>query len=206
MANQYADAEEAEVCFNKDVGTHRPSHCYNNRPDDRHHSDRRPDDRSYHRDSGRRASKSLGEITLPVQFSTAINYCVEHINFYIVDFDTAYHAILGWPALAKFMAMPHYAYLVLKMPLPTGVLALWANLTITYACEIESLALAEATDLSIQMASVVTEAKTVPAKDMEILELEPLRASAKSKEIKEVGLSLDDPSKTMKIGAHLDPK
>ena len=56
------------------------------------------------------------------------------------------------------------------------------------------------------MASVVTEAKTVPAKDMEILELEPPRASAKSKEVKEVSLSLDDPSKTMKLRAHLDPK
>ena len=56
------------------------------------------------------------------------------------------------------------------------------------------------------MASVVTEAKMVPAKDMEILELEPPRASAKSKEVKEVSLGLDDPSKTMKIGAHLDPK
>ena len=59
------------------------------------------------------------------------------------------------------MAIPHYAYLVLKMPSPTGVLALWANLSIAYACETESLALAEATDLSIQMASVVTDAKTV---------------------------------------------
>ena len=56
------------------------------------------------------------------------------------------------------------------------------------------------------MASMVTEAKMVPAKDMEILELEPPRASAKSKEVKEVSLGLDDPSKTMKIGAHLDPK
>ena len=56
------------------------------------------------------------------------------------------------------------------------------------------------------MASVVNKAKMVPTKDMEILELEPLRASAKSKEVKEVGLVLDDPSKTMKIGAHLDPK
>ena len=45
--------------------------------------------------------------------------------------------------------VPHYAYLVLKMPSPAGVLALWANLSITYACETESLALAEATDLSI---------------------------------------------------------
>ena len=56
------------------------------------------------------------------------------------------------------------------------------------------------------MASVVTDAKTVPVDDMEILELVPPRASAKSKEIKEVGLGLNDASKTMKIGAHLDPK
>ena len=56
------------------------------------------------------------------------------------------------------------------------------------------------------MASVVTEAKTVSADDMDILELEPPRASAKSKEVKEVDHGLDDSSKTLKIGAHLDPK
>jgi len=71
-----------------------------------------------------RASRPLGEITLPVQFGTATNYRVEHINFYVADFDTAYHAILGRPALTKFMAVPHYAYLVLKMPSPVGVLSL----------------------------------------------------------------------------------
>ena len=56
------------------------------------------------------------------------------------------------------------------------------------------------------MASVVTDAKMVPTDDLEILALEPPRASTKSKETKEVSLSLDDPSKTIKIGAHLDPK
>ena len=61
-----------------------------------------------------RTSKLLGEITLLVQFDTASNYRVEHINFYVADFNTAYHAILGRPALAKFVAIPHYAYLVLK--------------------------------------------------------------------------------------------
>ena len=104
------------------------------------------------------------------------------------------------------MAVPHYAYLVLKMPSPIGVLALRANLSIAYACEIESLTLTKTTVLSIQMASVVTDAKTVPADDLEIPALEPPRASAKSKEMKEVGLGLDDPTKTIKIGAHLDPK
>ena len=70
------------------------------------------------------------------------------------------------------MALPHYVYLVLKMPSPIGVLALWANLSVAYAYKTESLALAEATDLSIQMASVVVEAKTAPADDMEVLELD----------------------------------
>ena len=56
------------------------------------------------------------------------------------------------------------------------------------------------------MASMVTDAKTVLAYDLEIPALEPPHASAKSKETKEVSLGLDDPSKTMKIGAHLDSK
>ena len=47
------------------------------------------------------------------------------------------------------MAIPHYAYLVLKMPSPAGVMALRDNLSITYAYETESLSLTEATDLSI---------------------------------------------------------
>ena len=68
----------------------------------------------------------------------ASNYRIEHFNFYVTNFNTTYHAILCRPALAKFMVVPHYAYLVLKMPSPIGVLALWANLSIT-----------EATDLSI---------------------------------------------------------
>ena len=126
-----------------------------------------------------RTSKPLGEITLLVQFGTASNYRVEHINFYIADFNTTYHAILSLLALAKCMAVPHYAYLVLKMPSSVGVLDLRANLSIVYACETESLALTEATDLSIQMASVVTDAKTAPADDLEIPALEPPCASTR---------------------------
>ena len=68
----------------------------------------------------------------------ASNFSIEHINFYVADFNIAYHAILGQPALAKFMAIPYYAYLVLKMPSSVGVLALWTNLSIAYACETES--------------------------------------------------------------------
>ena len=112
-------------------------------------SDLTPSDSSFWGVVPGRASRPLGEITLPVQFDTASNYRVEHINFYVADFDTAYHAILCRPALAKFMAVPHYAYLVMKMPSPAGVLSLQANLSVAYTYETESIVLTEATYLSI---------------------------------------------------------
>ena len=83
----------------------------------------------------------MGQIVLPVQFGTAKHFRVDYINFLIVDFNTACHAILSLPALAKFMAMPHYTYLVLKMPTKQGVLSLRANLDVAYNCEKESFAL-----------------------------------------------------------------
>ena len=47
--------------------------------------------------------------------------------------------------------MPHYMYLVLKMPTKQGVLSLCANLDIAYSYEKESLVLTKATDISIRM-------------------------------------------------------
>ena len=36
----------------------------------------------------------------------------------MVDFLGSYHAILGRPCYAKFIAIPNYTYLKLKMPRP----------------------------------------------------------------------------------------
>ena len=49
------------------------------------------------------------------------------------------------------MAVPHYTYLVLKMPTEQGVLSLRANLDVAYNCEKESFTLPEATDISIRL-------------------------------------------------------
>jgi hypothetical protein len=40
----------------------------------------------------------------------------------VVDLNSPYHAVLGRPALAKFMAVLHYAYLKMKLPGPRGVI------------------------------------------------------------------------------------
>ena len=98
-----------------------------------------------------KASLPLGQITLPIQFGTAKHFRVDYVNFLITDFSMAYHAILGQLALAKFMSVPYYAYLVLKMLTKQGVLSLRANLDVTYNCEKESFTLAKATDISIRM-------------------------------------------------------
>ena len=40
-------------------------------------------------------AKSLGQIALDVVFSTDKNFCKEKLTFEVVDFQSAYHAILG---------------------------------------------------------------------------------------------------------------
>ena len=42
--------------------------------------------------------------------------------FEVVDLESPYHALLGRPALAKFMATTHMAYLKMKMPGPNGII------------------------------------------------------------------------------------
>jgi hypothetical protein len=62
----------------------------------------------------------LGKISLDVVFGTPDNFRKEQIEFEVVDWESQYHAILGRPAYANFMAIPHYAYLKLKMQATMG--------------------------------------------------------------------------------------
>jgi hypothetical protein len=70
--------------------------------------------------SGKRV-QPLGQIDLPVWFSTPDNFRKETLTFEVVGFSGAYHAILGHPCYAKFMAVPNYTYFKMKMSGPKGV-------------------------------------------------------------------------------------
>ena len=72
-------------------------------------------------------AKSLGQIALNVVFSDSKNYRKEKLTFEVVDFQSAYRAILGRPTYARFMAQPCYVYLKLKMPSPRGVITITGN-------------------------------------------------------------------------------
>jgi hypothetical protein len=64
----------------------------------------------------------LGQIDLPVSFGTPDNFREEMLTFKVVGFRGAYHTILGQPFYAKFMAVPNYTYLKMKMSGPKGVI------------------------------------------------------------------------------------
>ena len=58
----------------------------------------------------------LGEVRLLVTFGTQDNYRTELIDFDVAHINLSYNAILGYPALAKFMAVTHHAYNIVKIP------------------------------------------------------------------------------------------
>jgi hypothetical protein len=57
----------------------------------------------------------------------------------VADFELSYHAILGRPSLAKFLAAPHYVYLLLKMPGMIGVLTFRGDKKKSYDCDQEAI-------------------------------------------------------------------
>jgi hypothetical protein len=67
-------------------------------------------------------AKSLGQINLPVTFGDKSNFRTETLIFEVVRFHRTYHATLGRPCYAKFMAVPNYTYLKLKMLGSHGVI------------------------------------------------------------------------------------
>ena len=79
----------------------------------------------------------MGTITLEVIFGTPENFQREAIDFEVVDWKSQYHAILGRPAFARFMAVPHYAYLMLKMPGPKGVITVKGDFDRSDSCDRE---------------------------------------------------------------------
>jgi len=62
---------------------------------------------------------------------------METLTFEVVGFYVTYHAILGHPCYAKFMAIPNYSYLKLKMLAPYGVITTGTSFQCTYEYEVE---------------------------------------------------------------------
>ena len=85
----------------------------------------------------------MGKIWVDVLFGTRENCRTESIQFEVVDLESPYHALLGRPALAKFMASTHTAYLKMKMPDPYGVITISGDYKRAMECASAGSSLAE---------------------------------------------------------------
>lgn len=77
----------------------------------------------------------VDQITLLIMFGNSDNYWTKQLCFEVVDLEASYHIILGRPRNVKFMVVPHYVYVLLKIPGPTGVLTICGDAKRAYDCE-----------------------------------------------------------------------
>jgi hypothetical protein len=69
----------------------------------------------------------IGQVCLPVTFSTRDNYRTESLDFDVAYIVLPYNAILDYPALAKFMAATHHGFNVPKIPSANGTITVRCN-------------------------------------------------------------------------------
>nr|CAE02263.2 OSJNBb0049I21.2 [Oryza sativa Japonica Group] len=141
----------------------------------------------------------LGQITLPVTFGTRENFRTENISFEVADFETAYHAILGRPALAKFMAVPHYTYMMMKMPGLRGVLTLRSDIKQAVTCDKESCDMAQTREIASAREDIRLAATTVSEGEVPATKIS--KSGESEAKTKKIPLDPSDPTKTAVIGA-----
>jgi hypothetical protein len=163
----------------------------------------RPSTTPFHGVAPGKRVQPLGQIDLPVWFGTPDNYRKETLTFEVVGFRGTYHAILGRPCYAKFMAVPNYTYLKMKMLGPNGIITVGSSIEHTFDCDVECVEHAEA--LALDEALVA---------NMEKLVNEDLSSTAKhagsfeaAEQTKEVPLDPAAPEgKALRVSSTLNPK
>jgi hypothetical protein len=128
------------------------------------------------------------------------NFRTETLTFEVVGFSGTYHAILGRPAYAKFMAVPNYMYLKLKIPCPKGIITVGPMYQQAYECDADCFQFTEATIRSESLhAEPRSEDQNVPdSSKRAACSFEP------AKDVKDAVVSND--GRTLRIRMALDPQ
>jgi hypothetical protein len=163
----------------------------------------RPSTTPFHGVAPGKRVQPLGQIDLPIWFGTPDNYHKETLSFEVVGFRGAYHAILWRPYYAKFMVVPNYTYLKMKMPGPNGFITVCSSIGHAFDSDVECVEHAEA--LALDEALVANLEKMVN---------EDLDSTAKhagsfeaAEQTKEVPLDPAAPEgKALRVSSTLDPK
>jgi hypothetical protein len=149
-----------------------------------------------------RQAEPIERIDLPICFGIPSNFRKQTLTFKVVRFHGTYHAILRRPCYTKFMAVPNYIYLKLKMLGPKGVITVGPSYEHAYECDMECVehreAIVESTTLAAELKGFT---KEIP---------DPKRHVSNFELTEDVKLVPLDPTssdgKALKVNATLDPK
>jgi hypothetical protein len=144
----------------------------------------------------------VGQIDLPVTFGDPENFRTETLTFEVVGFPGSYHAIMGRPCYAKFMAIPNYTYLKLKMPGPKGIITVGSSFQVAYACEQDCCELASAVIASTELTCLRQE---VHEAALDSDGSKPSTSFKSAEDTKAMEIDPEDPAKRVRIGVALSP-
>jgi hypothetical protein len=136
----------------------------------------KPTDYSFHGIIPGSANYPLGRIALDVCFSNHQNYRKEKLDFEVMHWPSQYHAILRRPAFSRFMAVPLYTYLVLKMPGPRGIITVKGSFNLSDLCDKEFHKMAQTFGMTAeygQLNGKIGSATTTTTKQLEEKYAEP---------------------------------
>jgi hypothetical protein len=147
----------------------------------------------------------FGHIYIPVTFGTPENYRTKFLRFEMASFDYGYNAIIGRPGLAKFMAILHYSYMILKMPGPQGIITVRADFQGAAKCFRGAIQAALTTKPPTTSSA---QANTKPEKDLTVAanKAQAVTSMRPTEETKRINLGFADERKTTIISSSLDDK
>jgi hypothetical protein len=146
----------------------------------------------------------MGRVQLEVLFGKKGNSHGEPIWFEVVDISSPYHALLGRLALAKFMAVPHYAYLKMKLPGSRAVITVSGCFNKSLECAKSSSQLAEALVIAEEKRQLLHRVE-LTQQDMPARQ-SPMEQFNPADDTKKILLDKSDPSKFVIIGTGLSTK
>jgi hypothetical protein len=143
---------------------------------------------------------------MSVTFGTPENYRTKFLRFEVARFDCGYNAIIGRPGLAKFMAILHYSYMILKMSGPQGVITVHADFQGITECFWGAIQTALTAGPPVALPAqadgkLLEENFTIPSNEV------PAATSLRPiEETKRINLGFSDECKTAIISSSLDDK
>ena len=119
-----------------------------------------------------------------------------------MDWPSQYHAIFGRPAYARFMAVPHYTYLLLRMPGPRGPITVQGSFALSDKCDRDFNKISESFGMQAEYesAKLTIDHDVLPDVGRSLQQ----QAFDTTKNTKEVQVHPSDPKKTTFVASNLD--